>query len=435
MGCWGKERRLQRPRVPSPSGRRQAPVTAWASALVASVVLLGTVVAGTAAASVAPVSPVAPTTPAQPFLAPESGSHVFTLTFDGMQRDYRLHVPPAASAGQPLPLVLNLHGATQNAQLEEITTDMNANADQNGYLVAYPDGTRIAKVLTPDPVAKNAQYGWNAGQCCGLPVTKHINDVSFLLKVIADIATKTPVDLRRVYMTGISNGGMMAYAMAAEASGHVAAISSISGQVEIPVIHPTPRRADHGVPQRERSDRQVGRHPEQEPASAALGDAGHRPMGQGGWVQHEATHRDPHRRRRRIDLRGKSATPITYTHCRSGAAVALWRFTGSGHVWPGSPLNTGPRKSWILAGVGRGIVLVNANETMWQFFEKYSLPATTRESLRSEAGRGEASPAISTLSRRRRCSGRVRSACGRARTPTWPAASRWRTSWRWPDPE
>jgi hypothetical protein len=29
--------------------------------------------------------------------------------------------------------------------------------------LAYPDGTRIAKVLTPDPVAKNAHYGWNAG--------------------------------------------------------------------------------------------------------------------------------------------------------------------------------------------------------------------------------------------------------------------------------
>ena len=72
---------------------------------------------------------------------------------------------------------------------------------------------------------------------------------------------------------------------------------------------------------------------------------------------------------------GETATPITYARCRSGTEVALWRFTGSGHVWPGSPLNTGPKKNWILAGVGRGIILVNADETMWQFFEKYSLPS------------------------------------------------------------
>ena len=68
------------------------------------------------------------TTPVHPVLASESGSYVFTLTFDGLERDYRLHVPPAAASGQPLPLVLNLHGATQNSQLEEITSDMDPNA-------------------------------------------------------------------------------------------------------------------------------------------------------------------------------------------------------------------------------------------------------------------------------------------------------------------
>jgi hypothetical protein len=38
----------------------------------------------------------------------------------------------------------------------------------------------------------------------------------------------------------------------------------------------------------------------------------------------------------------------------------------------------GPPKNWILAGVGRGIILVNADETMWQFFEKYALPSNPR---------------------------------------------------------
>jgi poly(3-hydroxybutyrate) depolymerase len=55
--------------------------------------------------------------------------------------------------------------------------------------------------------------------------------------------------------------------------------------------------------------------------------------------------------------------------------VVLWRFTGSGHVWPGSMLNTGPKKSWILTGSGRGIIIVNADETMWKFFSHYELPA------------------------------------------------------------
>ena len=64
-------------------------------------------------------------------------------------------------------MVLNLAGATQNGQIEEILSDMDPNADANGYLAVYPDGTRISKVLTPDPVAKQAQYGWNAGSAAG----------------------------------------------------------------------------------------------------------------------------------------------------------------------------------------------------------------------------------------------------------------------------
>ena len=308
-------------------------------------------------------------------LAPMDGSYTFHLDFDGFARDYRLHVPPQASSGQPLPLVLNLHGATQNGFLEELQTGMDNSADQNGYLVAYPDGTRISKVLTPDPVAKNAQYGWNAGQCCGLPVTRGINDVGFLEKVIADIATRTPVDLRRVYMTGISNGGMMAYAMASEASDHVAAISSISGQVELPTIHPS-----RPVPTLEF-------HSLDDPIAKWVGVPNDNPRlrlsvmeGIDQWVKADGCNPDAVTGTAIVGVAGsisagETATPVTYQHCRAGTEVALWRFTGSGHVWPGSLLNTGPPSTWILGGVGRGTVLVDANEAMWQFFQRYQIPA------------------------------------------------------------
>ncbi len=71
---------------------------------------------------------------------------------------------------------------------------------------------------------------------------------------------------------------------------------------------------------------------------------------------------------------GLTATLVTYSGCASGSTVALWRLTGSGHVWPGAPFNTGPRSTWILDGVGRGTTLIDANELMWQFFRRFSLP-------------------------------------------------------------
>ena len=320
-------------------------------------------------------SAIAASTTPPPVLTPMSGSYVVHLSFGGRDRDYRVHVPPAAASGRPLPLVINMAGATKNGLIEEILSDMDPNADRNGYVVVYPDGTRISKVLTPDPVAEQAQYGWNAGECCGLPVTRKINDVGFLEKVIADVATRTPINLRRVYMTGISNGGMMAYAMAAEAPTHVAAIASVSGQVEIPVIHPT-----RSVPTMEF-------HSVNDPIAKFNGVPDKNPLlvlsvmqGIRQWVKADGCASTPHDGDTIVGAAGsisagQTATQITYGRCRSGAKVVLWRFTGSGHVWPGSMLNTGPKSSWILTGSGRGIVLINADETMWRFFSHYELPA------------------------------------------------------------
>jgi polyhydroxybutyrate depolymerase len=289
--------------------------------------------------------------PATKPLAARGPAYVYHLEFGGRARDYRLHVPPAATSGKPLPLVLNLHGDTQNGELEELQTGMDASSDRDGYLVAYPDGTRIAKTLTPDPVAKDAQYGWDAGNCCGLPATLHVDDVGFLLAVISDAAAHTPVDLRRVYVTGMSSGGMMAYAMAAQAADRIAAIASSEGSLALPAIHPSrpvPTLEYHSV-------------------NDPIVKWSNVMPGIDQWVKADGCNPNANT--------GLTATLVTYGSCRGGAEVRLWRLTGSGHVWPGAPFNTGPRNTWILDGVGRGTTLVDANEDMWRFFRQHELPA------------------------------------------------------------
>jgi polyhydroxybutyrate depolymerase len=313
--------------------------------------------------------------PATAAMAP--GDYVFTLVSGGIARDYRLHVPPGAASGGPRPLVLNLAGATQNGQLQELYSQMDANADRHDYLVAYPDGTRIAKVLTPDPVAKDAQYGFDAGACCGLPVTDKVDDVDFLLRVVDDVAGRTPVDPRRVYVTGMSNGGMMAYTMAAEAADRIAAVASVAGQVELSSIHPArpvPTLEFHSV-----DDPIAG-------WQGAKDASGHLQFsvlsGIDRWVAADGCATTPHdgpTLRQAAGVGGsptaETATLVTWSGCRAGSEVELWRFTGSGHVWPGSVLNTGPRSGWVLDGVGQGTTLVDADEAMWQFFARHPLPA------------------------------------------------------------
>ena len=293
-----------------------------------------------------------------------AGSYSFTLHFDGTDRDYRLHVPPQAAAGAPLPLVLNLHGSTQSAILEEGYTDMDAAADKDGYLVAYPDGTKDTAESPP------GQFSWDAGKCCGLPVTRHVDDVGFLLQVIDDVAKRTPVDLRRVYVTGMSSGGMMAYTMAAEAAGHIAAVASVSGQVEVASVHPS-----RPVPTMEF-------HSVNDPIAKWDGTDGQYSVMDGihQWVRADGCDPTPHDGRTIVgaagtDSSGETATLVRYTGCRDGTEVACGASPGratSGRAARLMDTATTP----VLTGVGRGTTLIDANQLMWAFFEHYSLPHT-----------------------------------------------------------
>jgi polyhydroxybutyrate depolymerase len=71
------------------------------------------------------------------------------------------------------------------------------------FVVAYPDGVDRA---------------WNVnGDCCGRPARENIDDVGFINAVVNDISGHAGIDPTRVYATGISNGGMMAYTLACDA--------------------------------------------------------------------------------------------------------------------------------------------------------------------------------------------------------------------------
>jgi polyhydroxybutyrate depolymerase len=284
-------------------------------------------------------------------------------------------VPPQAAEGLPLPLILNLHGASMTAIEEEGYTGMDTAADQDAFLVAYPNGTPLTKG------AKDSE-GWNAGQCCRLPATSHVNDVAFLHAAIADIEKHTPVDPRRIYVTGYSNGGMMAYEMADEASDNIAAVASVSGQVEQLAIQPK-----RPVPVLEF-------HSVDDPAAKWGGIPG---KVNGGWnilpVMHgiDAWVQADHCKETPEILptisgtstpgpnainTGESLSIRLWHQCAGDGQVVLYQLTGSGHVWPGATLDLSGVKI-DGSSLGRSTDLATANQVIWKFFSGYQLPAPT----------------------------------------------------------
>ena len=92
--------------------------------------------------------------------------------------------------------------AIGSADQAEKTYGWNDEADREHFLVAYPDGLNRA---------------WNTGGgCCGQSASQNVDDVGFITAMISQIEQEADVDASRIYATGISNGGIMSYALACQ---------------------------------------------------------------------------------------------------------------------------------------------------------------------------------------------------------------------------
>jgi len=156
-------------------------------------------------------------------LEPPSGTYRVStsMTYNKTNRLFLLHVPPDYHSNTPLPLVVVVHGAFSTGRQTESETGFSTLADSERFLVAYPEGIGIFGLF----------QHWNAGHCCGKAADEQIDDVAFIAEVINTVRRKLSVDPTRIYMAGMSNGGMLTYRFAAERTGDLAAAAVVSGAI------------------------------------------------------------------------------------------------------------------------------------------------------------------------------------------------------------
>lgn len=138
----------------------------------------------------------------------------------GGDRPVTVHVPASYDVSRPAPLLIVLHGYQASGEEIVAYVDLAAAADQQGFIYAAPDGTMDSQ----------ANRFWNATDACCNFDRASVDDVAYLSSVIADIEGKLAVDPKRIVILGHSNGGFMAYRMACERSGLLAAIVSLAGE-------------------------------------------------------------------------------------------------------------------------------------------------------------------------------------------------------------
>lgn len=279
-----------------------------------------------------------------------SAEHRQTLVHNGITRTYVVRTPRALeSLNTRVPLVLVLHGGGGNAFNAERMTGFSDKAQAQGFIVAYPEGTGRfnGKLLT-----------WNAGHCCGYAMKNRTKDVDFIGTLIDKLLAEYPVDPRRVYVTGMSNGGMMTHRLGIELSHKVAAIAPVVATVfgdEVRPRHPVSAimingMLDESVPYQ--GGTPGGRYADAwdgAPAKPALEQAGF-------WANVNGCVKEP----AKLD-RGRFV--LWRYRCPVGKAVEIYLVKDNGHAWPGGQ-----------KGSHRGDApssALSATDVIWEFFETH----------------------------------------------------------------
>ncbi|WP_229688370.1 extracellular catalytic domain type 1 short-chain-length polyhydroxyalkanoate depolymerase [Micromonospora yangpuensis] len=298
--------------------------------------------------------PAAPSGAAPDASAVPVGSSAHTIEVDQRQRTYRLYRPGSADLGAPVPLVVMLHGAAGTGEQAEQAYGWTGQADRDGFVVAFPDGV---------------QRAWAAGPgCCGAPAREGVDDVRFVTELVDRIGTQLPVDPARTYVTGISNGGLLAYRLACDTS-IFAAVGAVATTLTGQCPDPAPVSVLHIHGQQDKTMPYGGG-----PGRRDNGGTGRNPVRIDGPPTPELA-----ARWRGVDRCAKPTTttdgPVTRTTatCPDGRAVELVTIADAGHQWPGGRPN--PPRAQQLLNLDPPSTALNATETIWRFFHDHPKPA------------------------------------------------------------
>ena len=179
----------------------------------------------------------------QPRLHTRPTTVLESVVSDGGLRWYRTYVPPTAAAEGPRPLVVCFHGGGGSAQSAISTYGVLEEAARHEWIAVFPEGTGV---LGGPPLF--ALQTWNGGECCGSAQENEIDDVQFFADMLAKLGAEHPIDTRRVFLTGMSNGAIMTYRIGVERPELVTAIAPVAGSLETaPPEAPLPILAVHGL--------------------------------------------------------------------------------------------------------------------------------------------------------------------------------------------
>lgn len=270
-----------------------------------------------------------------------TGDTIIYIDSGGEKRSFIVHVPP--SYGQKaLPLVITYHGYDNTATRMDTYTDMGAEADQKNFIVVFPQGA-LDNANPPKP-------SWNAGIGNAGP-TGLADDVQFTSDLLGYMKHNYCIDAQRVYTTGYSIGGSMAYRVACALSSQIAAFATVEGAFyHIPggcqTTRPIPFLEIHSLVDPLAPYNGLGA---QLSVQTLLNL----------WFGIDRCNTNSSK----TIFQKADVTGIEWSDCADGSVVEHYKITDGGHTWPGSAT---PQPD-----LGYTTQTINANDVIWNFVSQF----------------------------------------------------------------
>lgn len=248
----------------------------------------------------------------------------WNITVGSATRVARVHVPASYDPSKRTPLVLDIHGRTQNASGEMSLTHSIPKSDAAGFIAIYPESA-------------TSPTSWNSGTCCEPATTNNLDDTGFFRKLLDEAEAKLCIDTSRVYMMGMSNGGYQSHRMGCELADRVAAIGPVAGLLLFQGCSPTkpmPVMMVNGT-------------------SDSLSQYQYVASGVNFWKnKNQCTTMT-------TTYQNGDATCVTHGGCTGGADVVLCTIQDGGHQWPGGE---------EIPFLGKKSNDLIATDALWDFF-------------------------------------------------------------------
>ena len=255
------------------------------------------------------------------------------IVYDNVIRQFYIYLGSTYQSTSPV--LFSLHGYTSRALWNMNYTGFQSIADEFGFIVVFPQGTLLPAT---------GQTHWNVGGWTTRSIT---DDVGFLNEVIDFLDDEYSINLKKIYSTGMSNGGYMSYKLACDLSSRIAAVVSVTGSMTVETVegcnpsHPTSIAQIHGL---------------EDSVVSYYGNAFSKPIEEvmDYWVDHNNCSSEPNT----SDIGGSNGGGIhdVYSGCDNQTSVELFLMTNMGHDWP----NINDHD-------------LQASTTIWDFLSKYDI--------------------------------------------------------------